>query len=731
MGLWKSFRNLGLGLKLGIALTIGMAILLTAVMVVVVFSARNLTTQAGLGRARQESEVIQSRFKESRQDVLKSAELVLSQLALEESVAKGTDAVDLRSRMALVLRMGRGLDYLSVVDSNGVYITGVHEGEGGIIISPQQEELLSLSLSGSGSEATGVIFDADGPALWLAAAIPVRGQMNEVIGAFLAARRVDDELLQELNFSREDVHLALVANGRILAQDFPDPRLLSEFSSALAAEPQTESALSEEIVVADILLQSTEGVPYALAHSYFREVDVSIAVLVDMNELYTFQRQLMTTTALVLGLLALVAVIGMGIFTRSGITIPLRKLRSAAERMASGDYEQLAEVKSRDEVGQLADAFNNMTMQLRQTLESLQQRGADLERRSVQLLASAEVARGAVSILETERLIQQVVDLIRERFNLYYVGLFLLDDAGEWVVLQAGTGEAGRAMLARDHRIKAGEGMIGWCIANGQARLAEEAETDQVRVIVEELPDTRSELALPLRSRGRVFGALSVQSDRPAAFDEQTISVLQTMADQVAVAIENARLFAESQSALQAERRAYGQLAGRAWRDLLRTHANWGYRYDQHTVAPVEGDWTPEMQQVEQTGRAVVSSGEDGGGAKLAVPIRVRGRMIGVLRFRKSEADETWASTEVAMLETLADQLGQALEGARLYQNTLQRAARERLIGEITGRVRETLDMEIMLRTAVQEIRRTLALPEVTIRLAPGQREDGRGNGAD
>jgi GAF domain-containing protein len=361
-----------------------------------------------------------------------------------------------------------------------------------------------------------------------------------------------------------------------------------------------------------------------------------------------------------------------------------------------------------------------MAVQLRQTLESLQHRSADLERRSIQLQASAEVARGAVSILEAERLIQQVVDLIRERFNLYYVGLFLLDNADEWVVLQAGTGEAGRAMLARDHRIKAGEGMIGWCIANGQARLAEEADADHVRVAAEELPDTRSELALPLRSRGRVFGALTVQSDRPAAFDEPTISVLQTMADQVAVAIDNARLFAESQSALQAERRAYGQLAGQAWGDLLRTRTNWGYRYDQQTIAPVEGDWTPEMQQAEQTGRAVVSAGEDGGGAKLAVPIRVRGHTIGVLRFRKSEADETWASTEVAMLETLADRMGQSLEGARLYQDTQRRAVRERLLSEVTGHIRETLDMDMVLQTAVREIGAALNVTDVEVRMSGG-----------
>jgi GAF domain-containing protein/HAMP domain-containing protein len=715
MGSRKSFADLGLGLKLSIALTMVMVVLLAAVVVVVLVNAQNLTAQAGRGRASQEAEVIQSRFRESRQDVLKSADLVLNRVPLEEALVAGQSSADIRS-MIVIGSLGIDLDNIAIVDSNGVYVTGRHETGGSIIISPQQDELLTSSLSGSGTIATDVILEADGSALWLVATIPLHGEMNEIIGAFLAARRVDDELLQELNFSRDDVHLALVANGQILAQDFPDPRLLSEFSAALVEEPQTELGLGGEIVVADSLLQSTDGIPYALSHFSLSEADVSVATLVDMNELYTFQRQLMVTTALVLGLLALMAVIGMGVFTRSGITIPLRRLRSAAERMAGGDYQQLAQVKTQDEVGQLAGAFNNMTIQLRQTLESLQQRSADLERRSMQLQASAQVARGAVSILDTDRLIQQVVDLIRDRFDLYFVGLFLLDTAGEWAVLRAGTGGPGHAMLARGYRLRAGEGMIGWCIDNAQARLSTDVSEDDVRVTAKDLPDTRSELALPLRSRGRVFGALSIQSTQLDAFDEPTIAVLQLMADQVAVAIDNARLYTESQAALRAERRAYGELSAEAWRDLLHTRTDWGYRYDRRVVSVAEGGWSDEMREAEQTGRTVIGHAGNGGGA-LAIPIYVRGQVIGVLRFGKSEDGAEWTPAEVTLLETLADRMGQSLEGARLYQDTQRRAVSERLVGEVTARVRETLDVDTVLRTAAREIHRALGLQDVTIQL--------------
>jgi GAF domain-containing protein len=162
------------------------------------------------------------------------------------------------------------------------------------------------------------------------------------------------------------------------------------------------------------------------------------------------------------------------------------------------------------------------------------------------------VGQTATSYLEAEALIQQVTDLIKDQFGLYYVGLFVVDERNEWAELRAGTGEAGQKMLAREHRLRVGDGMIGWSIANAQARVALDTGTDAVRFDNPDLPDTRSEAAIPMRSRGRVLGALSVQSTKGAAFDQDTIVVLQTMADQVAVAVDNARLFAAAQEALEA-----------------------------------------------------------------------------------------------------------------------------------------------------------------------------------
>jgi GAF domain-containing protein len=270
--------------------------------------------------------------------------------------------------------------------------------------------------------------------------------------------------------------------------------------------------------------------------------------------------------------------------------------------------------------------------------------------------------------------------------------------------------------------------MIGWSVAHAQPRLALEAGEDAVRLATAELPETRSEAAIPLRSRGQVLGALTVQDTQPGAFDQDTIAVLQTMADQVGVALDNARLFTESQLALEASRRAYGELSHEAWRELLRARPEWGYTYAHDSIAPAEGDWCPEMLQAVQTSRSV--RGRDREEQTLAVPLKVRDEVIGVLSFEKGEADKVWTREEFALIEILVDQLGQALESARLYQDTQRRAERERLTSEVTARMRETLDLETVLKTAVQEVRQAMGLREVVVRLVP-EAEAQAGNGSE
>ena len=169
-----------------------------------------------------------------------------------------------------------------------------------------------------------------------------------------------------------------------------------------------------------------------------------------------------------------------------------------------------------------------------------------MTKRTIQLQTAAEVSRAATSILNLENLLPAVVNLICTHFDYYYVGIFLIDEAGEWAVLRAATGDAGANMIATGHRLKVEDSsMIGWSIKNRQARIALDVGVDAVRFKNPNLPLTRSEIALPLITRGQVIGAMTIQSHQPAAFSRVDITALQSMADLVTNAIENARLFTE------------------------------------------------------------------------------------------------------------------------------------------------------------------------------------------
>jgi len=383
----------------------------------------------------------------------------------------------------------------------------------------------------------------------------------------------------------------------------------------------------------------------------------------------------------------------------------------------------LVQAMQRARINEQAQREANRELEaIRATLEQrVAERTADLERRSMQLQAVVEVGRAATSTLDPESLVWQVVELIQERFGLYHVGLFQIDETGRWAGYRAGAGEAGRQLAREGFRLEVGgPSMVGWCTLNARSRVAQEVSREPMRLDHPLLPAVRSEAALPLIARGQVIGALSVQSDRPAAFDPGTVAALETTADQVAVALDNARLYRQSQEALEATRRAYGELSRQAWSERIRGRADWGYLYTGQQVSPTTGEWRPEMLHALQTGQVV--SGDGAGEPTLAIPLRVRDQVIGALGFYRAPTAGSggWTAEERELLETLVAQLGVALESAQLFEETQRRAAQDRLLGEVTSRMRETLDMDLVLQTAIREIGEALGLAEVEVRMAGG-----------
>lgn len=360
---------------------------------------------------------------------------------------------------------------------------------------------------------------------------------------------------------------------------------------------------------------------------------------------------------------------------------------------------------------------NQELQAVRSMLEELvKMRTEDLQNRSRYLQAAIDVSRAATSLLEPEQLMHEAVNLILNQFDLYYVGLFLLDPGREWAVLRAGTGAAGKAMIDRGHRIRFGSGMVGWSIANAQPRIAAEIERDAVRLATPELPDTRSEAAFPLRVRGEVIGAMTVQSVKPEAFGEAEISTFQALADQVAVALENARLFSESQQALLEARQVSQLLVGEAWENYLKQGDNLIFRYDHGQISSI----SETSAEGGQPARLRRWTGSLKKGQILALPIEVRGQEIGKIRFVKDQSQGEWTEDERSLLAVVVEQLGVALDSARLYEETRRRAERERLTGEIITKMRATNDPQTIVQTAVLELRKALQAKQAQSPLRAG-----------
>jgi GAF domain-containing protein len=311
-------------------------------------------------------------------------------------------------------------------------------------------------------------------------------------------------------------------------------------------------------------------------------------------------------------------------------------------------------------------------------------RTQEIERRAAQIATGAEIARAATMLHEPERLIVQVVDLIREKFSFYYVGLFLLDSDNRYAILHYGTGEAGRIMKEGGHRLEiGGRSMIGWVCANKRARIALDVGEEATRFANPLLPETRSEMALPLQVGDRMLGALSVQSTQGAAFDESDIAALQGMADQVAVALENARLFQQAQATLKELDEANRLLVSQGWEAFLAA------AQDVHQARFTPGGARPTSGFLPHV---------------LRIPLELEQQTIGTLIMERDDNSQPWTDEEVEAIRTIAQQAMLAMNTARLFEESQRLAARERLVNEITARIRSSITMEGVLKSAVREI---------------------------
>jgi GAF domain-containing protein/HAMP domain-containing protein len=447
------------------------------------------------------------------------------------------------------------------------------------------------------------------------------------------------------------------------------------------------------------------------------------------------QRRLTTLVTIVIaGIVGLIAVGAAQL-----LSSPIMRLTRTAQLISEGDLEAQAPFQSSDEFGMLGNAFNSMTTQLRALIAQLEDRirartqeienqNEALTHRAAQLQTVSEVARQIVSAQELEALLSSVTQLISDRFDFYHVGIFLMDEKKENAVLRAANSEGGQRMLARHHSLPVGKiGIVGYATGSGEARIATDVGEDAVFFNNPDLPDTRSEMALPLKVGDQVIGAIDIQSTHPNAFRADDIELFSTLADQVAIAIYNNQLYMETLHALDEAHNLHRQYLRSEWAQDTAQRKVLGYVFNESGISPqlVENPlWRKVFTSGDPLYAVLPSSNGSPNKAVMAVPIAVRGETIGVIHVQDQGENRLWSEDEISVVNSIAAQVAVALENARLFENTIRRAEREKKVLQITAKIRSTNDPEEMMRIAVSELQQALNASRTQIYIRQEEEEN-------
>lgn len=427
------------------------------------------------------------------------------------------------------------------------------------------------------------------------------------------------------------------------------------------------------------------------------------------------------------GLLAIslfIAVLAILFFTRR-LTAPIRALLTGTDRIRKGEWQVQVGVKTNDEIGILAGGFNNMSSQLRDVVNGLEQRVSertrDLEQRAKQMQAAAEIAREVTSTHDLETLLSRSVNLIQEQFNFYHTSIYSLDEQRQFAILKAGSGETGKLMVQRGYRVRVGEvGFVSHVAGTGEPRIVNDVKTDFTYIKHPLLPDTACAATLPLKVGNRIIGVLNVENNRTNTFDKDNTAVLQTLADQLAVAIENARLLEELRSSLKETRSLYQNYTAETWSRAMRGNKIPGYQFDLSQITSYTTELPVDIRSRLMDGHALPIHGQHQfmpasdtflADSTLAIdrsfllaPLIMYNQLIGVLGVENDDPDHPWSSEEIALMEAISNQVSLSLDNARLVEETQLRSEQIRLLQEITSAAASQVKLKELLETVTNRL---------------------------
>lgn len=375
-------------------------------------------------------------------------------------------------------------------------------------------------------------------------------------------------------------------------------------------------------------------------------------------------------------------------------------------RLAEGQTINLELQRANDELENNRRMLEARVEERTQEIEKQQLRA---EKRSRQFEGITRVSKAISATKNLQEALPQIAKVISEQFGFYHIGIFLSDSANLFAVLSASNSEGGNRMLTRGHQLKIGEqGIVGYVTQTGKPRIALDVGADANYFNNPELPLTHSEMALPLKIEEKVIGALDIQSTDINAFSNEDVEALSTLADQVSLAIQNARLFDQTAKTLAEADAIQRQYLRETWSKLPKEENISGYRYSIAGTVSLE----EETQAVDRTNKREIS-----------VPIVLRGETIGTLAVQVPK-NERVSTDQIDLIKAVAERVALSAENARLFEETTRRAESERIISDIATKIGTSVRTESILRTTASELSHLLDGADIFIKL--GINENGQ-----
>lgn len=523
--------------------------------------------------------------------------------------------------------------------------------------------------------------------------------------------------------------IALPASG-FIDFEITDENVLLGGIIDTAALSQASPTLNE---VLDNITQTNQGLfnislngsEKYVAYQVIPEIDYKLVIIVPSSELLASTQEIsdqiaaernstiLTSLALIIGIFIIAAAIAY--FFSNNLTAPLQSLSRVASEITKGNFNSKANIKSGDEIEALGETLNTMTDTVKELISSLEQRVNERTRdlqtevknregRSKQYEAIARVAQEINAQKNLKELLPRVTEVISQQFGFYHVGIFLNDARDKYAVLAAANSEGGKRMLKRGHQLKVGtQGIVGTVAGTSKPRIALRVGEDAVYFNNPDLPATQSEMALPLIDAGVLLGVLDVQSTETDAFSNNDLETLTILAELVSIAIQNAKLYEKMERSLTEAESASKQYFRENWKRLAEITNVSGYRYAAGSASRITN---AEDENLE------ASEGKDR--KQILVPIVIRGQEIGELAVQIPK-EENIKSDQMDLIRAVAERVAVIAENARLFDETSRRAQRERMVTDITTKIRETNDPQAMIETAIKELREALNVSRVEI----------------